>query len=390
MNTIVITSYGTLGDNLPYIELGKALKKRGHQVRMAVNEAMHPYVLKAGLQVFAVGRPKMGPQEVQRYAHEWNHWTRLRTQSPDIGEIKIKSQGFTYDPIDSMSSVLEAANDADMLISCPFQYKVAEMITNKINICLVRSCVTPSYLCFPRSENERQKASPYGLQNAKNLNRFIFAASPYFCKLLPEYSQVHQTGFWFYEDPDWSSWQPSQELREFVEGEPAPLVLSYSSVPVENPQEFVEVHVRAAAKLNRRILIQQGWANFNESYLPSDIDKNHVMFIDGLISQDWLFSHAAALITHGGVGTIARSLCNGCPMVVEPLGNDQFYNALQLLKLRVGAPMDSQKLTVDGIANILHKKVLTPDYKRRSVAVGEKIKAEQGLITACDLIESWL
>ena len=94
---------------------------------------------------------------------------------------------------------------------------------------------------------------------------------------------------------------------------------------MENAQEVVEVHVRAAAKLGRRILIQQGWADFNESYLPSDIDRENVMFIDGLISQDWLFSHAAALITHGGVGTIARSLRNGCPMLVEPLGSDQFY-----------------------------------------------------------------
>ena len=45
---------------------------------------------------------------------------------------------------------------------------------------------------------------------------------------------------------------------------------------------------------------------------------------------------------------------------------------------------------MDGLASVLQKKILTPDYKRRAVEVGEKIKAEQGLITACDLIENWL
>ncbi len=385
MSTIVITSYGTLGDHLPYIELGKALKTRGHQVRMAVNEAIHPYVVKAGLEGFAVGRPMMGPQQVRRYAQEWNHLPLVRAQSQDPATTRNK--GFLYDPVDSMCSLLEACNGADMLISCPLQEEVAKMITDAVNICWVRSCLTPFYLCFHESENEHQTFSPYSSLNAKDLNRFILAASPYFCQLPPKYSQIHQTGFWFYEDPDWSSWQPSQDLREFVEGEPKPLVLSYSSVPVENPQEVVEVHVRTAAKLGRRILILQGWADFNESHLPSDIERDNVMFLDGLISQDWLFSRAAALITHGGVGTIARSLRNGCPMLVEPLASDQFFNALQVLRLKVGAAMDFQKLTVDGLASILQKKVLTLDYKRRAVEIGEKIKAEQGLITACDLLD---
>lgn len=277
-----------------------------------------------------------------------------------------------------------------MVISCLLQDPVAARVADIYNICWVRSSVTPFPLCFSKAETEGQTNYPDSWRNTKDFSRFILAASPYFCQLLPEYSQVYQTGFWFYEDPDWSSWQPSKELREFVEQEPKPLVLSYSSVPVENPQEVVEVHVRAAAKLGRRILIQQGWAGFNESHLPSDIERDNVMFANGFIAHDWLFSRAAALITHGGVGSIARSLRNGCPLLVEPLGHDQFFNALQVLRLGVGAAMDSQKLTADGIASVLQKKILTPDYKRRAVEVREKIKAEQGLITACDLIENWL
>ncbi|MBN3887240.1 MAG: glycosyltransferase [Nostoc sp.] len=387
MSTIVITTYGTLGDHLPFIALGKVLKTRGHQVRMVVNQAIHPYVLKAGLQVADVGRPQIGPQEAQRYAREWNHLPLLREESL---ETTKSVSAFDHNLIDSVDCVMEACHDADLLISCSLQKRVAAMTADIYDICWVESCVTPFFLCFPKSETENQASSGDSLQNTKDLNRLILAASPYLCELLPEYSHAHQTGFWFYEDPDWIDWQPSQELKEFVEQEPKPLVLSYSSVPVENPQEVVEIHVRAAAKLGRRIVIQQGWAGFNESHLPLDIERDNVMFLDGLISHNWLFSRAAALITHGGVGTIARSLCNGCPMLVEPLGNDQFYNALQVLRLGVGSVMDSQKLTVDGIANILQKKILTPDYKKRAVEVGEKIKAEQGLIEACDLIESWL
>ncbi|WP_375512532.1 glycosyltransferase [uncultured Nostoc sp.] len=385
MSTIVITTYGTLGDNLPYIELAKALKNRGHKIRMVVNEAVHSYVLKAGLEAVTSGRLRMGPEELRRDAQLWNQLSLLRGQSSD----KTKFVKHKNDRMDARNRLLESCSDADMLISCFVEDSLAAEIADNHNLCWVRSCVTPFYQCFSQPERKRSPHFDSWL-DTKNSNRFILAASPYFCQLSPEYSQVHQTGFWFYEDSDWSNGEPSQEIREFVEQEPKPLALSYSSVPVENPQEIVEVHVRAAAKLGRRILIHQGWADFNQSHLPSDIDRDNVIFANGFIAHDWLFSRAAAVITHGGIGTIARSLRNGCPVLVEPLAYDQFFNALQVQKLGVGAAMDSDKLTADRIANVLDKKVLTPDCKRRAVEVAEKINAEQGLIAGCNLIESWL
>ena len=390
MSTIVITSYGTLGDNLPYIALGKVLKTRGHQVRMVVNEAVKSYVLKAGLEAVAIGLPRIGPEEVRRNAQRWNQLPFVRTRS--LGEAKSKelSTQQKHNMINGVDCLFEACHDADMLISCYLQDRLAAMVTDICAVCWVRSSVIALPLCFSKPEPETEHSIRNSWRNTNNSNRSILAASSDFCQLSPEYSQVYQTGFWFYENSDWSGGEPSKEIREFVEQEPKPLVLTYSSVPVENPQEIVEVHVRAAAKLGCRILIQQGWADFNESHLPLDIDRDNVMFATGLIGHDWLFSRAAAVISHGGVGTIARSLRNGCPMLVEPFGYDQFFNALQVQNLGVGTAMELQKLTVDRVANVLQKKILTPDYKRRAVEVGEKIKAEQGLITACDLIESWL
>ena len=385
MSTIVITSYGTLGDYLPYIELAKVLKNRGHKIRMVVNEAVHSYVLKAGLEAFSTVDSRIGSEEVRRNAKRWNQLGLLRRQPLD--KIKVKKK---RNIMDRVKPLLKVCHDADMLISNFGEDRLAAVIADVYDICWVRSSVSPFYQCFSNPEMKRQPSYDSWWLDTKNSNHFILASSPHFCQLPPKYSQVHQTGFWFYEDSDWSGKEPSKEIKQFVEQQPKPLVLSYSSVPVENPQEIVEVHVRAAAQLGRRILIHQGWADFNQSHLPSDIDQDNVMFADGFIAHDWLFSRAGAVITHGGVGTIARSLRNGCPVLVEPLGFDQFFNAIQVLKLGVGAAMDSQKLTADRVANVLDKKVLTPDYKRRAVEFAEKINAEQGLNTACDLIENWL
>src|SRR5947209_4689771 len=64
---IVISSIGTMGDFVPFVPLAKALKARGHQVRLAVNEAMAYLFRQAGLDVVACG-PRFGPEEARRVA----------------------------------------------------------------------------------------------------------------------------------------------------------------------------------------------------------------------------------------------------------------------------------------------------------------------------------
>jgi UDP:flavonoid glycosyltransferase YjiC (YdhE family) len=190
-------------------------------------------------------------------------------------------------------------------------------------------------------------------------DRFVLGSSAHFSQPAKDYSHAVQTGFWFYEDPDWLNWQPDAKLLRFMEQDPKPLVLSFSSQPLEDSRSVVEVHVRAAAKLGRPILIQQGWADFNEKHLPDDCDRSQVMFT-GFMPQDWLFSRASALIHHGGIGTTARALRNGCPMLVEPYGNDQFFNAKQIVFHKVGAAMHPMRLQADEVAGVLQNKVVLP------------------------------
>jgi UDP:flavonoid glycosyltransferase YjiC (YdhE family) len=152
--------------------------------------------------------------------------------------------------------------------------------------------------------------------------------------------------------------------------------------------KVLELHVQAATKLGRGLLVHRGWANFNESMLSDRCDGNSVMFVD-FIPQDWLFSQAGAVIHHGGIGTIARALKNDCPMLVEPYGNDQFFNAKRVVGLKVGVAVHPKKITPDGLAKILETKVLTDECKKNTQDLGAKIRAENGLKTACDLIVNY-
>jgi UDP:flavonoid glycosyltransferase YjiC (YdhE family) len=77
-------------------------------------------------------------------------------------------------------------------------------------------------------------------------------------------------------------------------------------------------------------------------------------------------------------------------MLVEPYGNDQFFNAKQILSLKIGAAMHPHRITADGLAHILQTKVLSDECKQNVQAIDAKIRKENGLETASNLIESWL
>ena len=413
MATIVITSHGTLGDNLPLVALGQALKVRGHRVVMAIGEPMHPYALKTGLEVVSHGRLRIGQAEAQQNPQSWNHLSGNR-ESTDEDICAM----FWEHLVEGVPAILAACQEADLLISTPQQDLVAAITHEKLGIPWISASVTPSLHCLkpkqrktPQTETDTKKPSlgeqmcqmvqqmrlsldlaeltSEQLEQYHRCDRLILASSAHFSQPTAEYSQAVQTGFWFYEASEWSSWQPEHSLQEFMEQERKPLVLSFSSQPLENSRSVVEVHVRAAANLGHPILIQQGWADFNQEPLPPACDRDQVMFT-GFMPQDWLFARAAALIHHGGIGTTARALRNGCPMLVEPYGNDQFFNAKQIVLHGIGAAMHPMRLRVEEVTRVLQKKVLTPDYKQRAEALSAKIQQETGLETACNLIENWL
>jgi len=413
MVAIVITSHGTLGDNLPLVALGQALKERGYRVLMAIGEPMHPYALKAGLEVVSHGRLPIGQEEAQEDPQSWNHLSGNReSKDEEISEM------FWEHLVEGVPAILAACREADLLISTPQQDLVAAIAHEKLGIPWISASVTPSLHCLKRKQSKtshtetdakepslgeqmRQMVQQMRLSldlaelTSEQLGQYhrcdhlILASSAHFSQPTVEYSQAVQTGFWFYEAPDWSSWQPESNLRKFMEQEPKPLVLSFSSQPLEDSRSVVEVHVRAAANLGHPILIQQGWADFNQEHLPPNCDRDQVMFA-GFMPQDWLFARAAALIHHGGIGTTARALRNGCPMLVEPYGNDQFFNAKQIVLHGIGAAMHPMHLRVEEVTRVLQEKVLTPDYKQRAETLSSKIQQETGLEMACNLIESWL
>jgi UDP:flavonoid glycosyltransferase YjiC (YdhE family) len=405
MARIVISSAGTMGDFVPFVALGKRLQARGHRVLMAVNPAMLSLADDARLEAAPCGRA-FGHEEARRRAFVFDHWSRFSDQ-------EIRNQWRYIDIDQCYRELAVACRDADLLVASTLHW-AAPMVHEKLGIPWITASVLP--MQFPHADcpappmtEQDQRLMPELLHHLNPIredlgfgklafdewsyyqysNRSILlASSRHFSQpRLDHLPQARMTGFWFDDDP--GEWSADPELLDFLDVEPGPLVLTFSSLPVQDAARVVELHMEAAARLGRRLLIQRGWAQLDPSALPGEVTPEAVRFT-GSLPHAWLFPRAAAIIHHGGVGTTARALRCGRPMLVEPYGNDQFFNARRVLGLGVGAAMHPHKLTATGLTRILEEKVLTADVRRNALELGARLQAEDGLTVACDLIEQQL
>ena len=105
------------------------------------------------------------------------------------------------------------------------------------------------------------------------------------------------------------------------------------------------------------------------------------------VPQVELLRHASVFVTHGGFNSTKEALSQGVPLVVLPLGADQFHTAerVEALGLGVGVPPDDRDAA--RLRTRVRKVLEVPDYRRRATAFAAEIAALPPLSEAVRLIE---
>lgn len=102
----------------------------------------------------------------------------------------------------------------------------------------------------------------------------------------------------------------------------------------------------------------------------------------------WLVPRAAALVHHGGVGTVSQGLAGGVPQVVMPMGFDQFDNAARLKRLGVGASLSRNRFRGPRLAAVLTGLLGDERVATRCRNVAARFAGARGLAAAADEVEA--
>ena len=417
---ILITTYGTLGDVQPYVALGKGLLHCGHQVILGTSERFRDFVEDHGLTfghmdegLLAIIDTDMGKAMLENTTNLFDVAKQNIKLGKQLKPLQIAQLRETWELAKSVKP--------NFLLYHP-KTGAAPHIAEKLGI--GSALVTPIPMLVPTSEWPFPVLSGVKLGGWYNRLSYtiITALSGIFLgkyirtfrhdiglkpmtkfdllkngegqdipvlhtvseSVLPRPSDwptsAYMTGYCFLDRE--KDWQPPSGLRDFLDAGPPPVYIGFGSMAGSNPQQLAGTVIEALQQAEVRGIIATGWGGLKPKLLPDSILK-----IESA-PHDWLFPWLSAVVHHGGAGTTAAGLRSGRPSVIVPFFGDQPFWGRLVHSLGAGTkPIPRKKLTADQLAVAIREAISNPDLQKRAEDIGKKIRQEDGINNAVNVIE---
>lgn len=103
-----------------------------------------------------------------------------------------------------------------------------------------------------------------------------------------------------------------------------------------------------------------------------------------------VFPACAAVIHHGGIGTIAQCLRTGVPSLVVPGGMDQPFNAARAMQCKAGVWIPRKRYTARRAEKYLKALLCPPTYQEHARTLQARAMQEDGVAAISAAVEQVL
>ncbi len=403
MRFLVLT-YGTDGDTRPLTALSRALMDAGHEAHLLADRATlgtaaalavpaTPIAgdirkaLQPGAGLFEKNSVNHTARELARIANEnAEQWLRTAVQIGEGCDALILSglAGFIglsaaeYLRVPAIGTGLFPLTPTAEFASPFLQPGKIPRILNRFSHHFINGVLWRSF----RKVTNEARARVCGLPPRKPLwvgHPMLYGVSP---ALLPRPADwpgnALMCGQWL---PPTKQWTPPESLNEFLAAGEPPIYIGFGSMGGFDPKHLLQSIVSGLQ--GRRALFYAGWSGVNTAELPGNI---HVV---GDTPHDWLLPRTSLAVHHGGSGTSHSATRAGIPSVVVPFAGDQPFWADRLHAAGVAARLTSWKALDASSFSESIRYAESEEVRARARALGEKMRAEDGLATAVRAIEQF-
>ncbi|QLH24140.1 glycosyltransferase family 1 protein [Streptomyces sp. Rer75] len=405
---VSLQTFGTRGDVHPFVALGIGLRERGHDVTVATALDFKAMVEQAGLEFREI------PGRTTDHFSNPAVIKSIRKSSSSIRTAMAMERPGKDEFVDAVEKMQEAAEGADFTLTslitraCGFAgldkpwgtvswwpitatrefraYKTPDLPLGPLYTKFTHAMSAqmewaawhrPAVNGFrARRGLPPLKKSPMGGLGTEQ--PVLYPYSPSFMPPPGDWpANTHVTGYWIWERPEE---EPPADLVDFLDSGTKPLLLALGSAwPVYGERTFHLVR-DAVRHAGRRLIVVGG---------PEGTASDEVFRVPE-VDYGWLFPKVAAVIHGGAFGTTADALRAGVPQLTVPCWADGPYWADRLAELGVAAPpVPFQKMTAAQLRQAVHTVVNDPRPAEQAARIGERVRRDRGVETACDLIESW-
>ena len=407
----ILASMGTDGDVLPYVGLGAALRARGHRVTLAASEPFAALAARAGLDFECL----FTRDEHQELLSNPDFWHPLKGGA--IGaRWGVRFFGRHYAQFERLArqpdSIL-VTNPALLMVRVVHEKLGTPMATMLLQPWMIGSDTRPPVmpvlrLTLPRRAPRVAKRLYWRAIDAfgdwlmaRELNdlraslglprlRRIFQwwMSPQLIlAMFPAWfgdpqadwpPQVRLTHFPMYDGA--ADHQLDDDLLNFCTQADPPVAFTFGT-GMMHARKMYHQCVEACRILGVRGVFVTKYA----SQLPDPMPPfaRHVQFAP----YRQLFPRCAAVVHHGGVGTLAEALAAGTPQLVLPISWDQFDNAIRVKQLGAGDWLKPARRSAAEIAQALSG-LLADKALERSKEIRRRFGTSGALNAAADHLEA--
>lgn len=413
---VAIVTMGTRGDVQPYVAIGRALRERGHEVVIGVDDDHAAMIRAHGLEHRRAGgsfrallETDLGrawltsadsPRKYAKYARElfgplqqaWCEDADRAVEGCDGVAFYALATGALHAaerrklPAIALTPWPLAPTRAHAPVVAPWLEAMPGLVKLGLGHLIMRFAFS-TFNDAHDAYRARVGLRPY---RAKDVLHFVLESGVPTIQLFSEavlprprdWAERHRVaGFSFLPN---SNYEPPTTLAEFMNNGPPPVYLGFGSMTGFEPGELAGLAARAARLAGVRVVIGSGWAGLAPR--PSE----DVFVVDEL-PHDWLFPRVAAVVHHGGVGTFAEGLRAGKPTVIAAFFGDQPFWGRINERLGTGPrALRRDNLTAKALAAAIRAALNEPGYRARAVEVSRRIREEDGAARAAELIERHL
>jgi len=210
----------------------------------------------------------------------------------------------------------------------------------------------------------------------------LVACSPAFLDRPDDWPACHRM-CGFVELPSHEHEAVSREVDAFLSSGPAPVFMGFGSLmPIAgnvHSDDTLRTFEEAARRAGCRAIIQS----------DADLASTEGVLYVKRTPHKLVFPRCAAVVHHAGAGTTHATLRAGVPSIPVPHVSDQFGWSEELQRLGVApSPLRRTRLTAAALASRITETLNDPTKKAAAMSMRARMQTDNGAETAAGLIES--
>ena len=375
---VLVATVGTLGDVLPAIAVGRLMAGRGHDVVVFADPDYADLVRQSDLEIDAVGQPGF----LRSLVAEPDYWHSDRC-------FHVFAKRVVLPNIKPMMKGIERRARRGRTVVAAFSYAFgAKFAAREAGLPLARLFIQPAALdCDSPFARKMSAIQAYfgsvgrtlTAGNATDTSAVVGLFPHWFCPQKTKLRPGSITAGFPIDDGTAAQSMPRM-LTDFLDAGPAPVVLLARGDPVRN-RDLKEQAQAACRSLGQRLIVLGGEdAPF--------ADENACLL--AFAPFDRLLPRVAAVVHHGGIGTIAHALAAGAPQLALTSNFETPENAAAVTALGIGTAMPAGEAAPNRLQHALKSLLTSPHVSARCVEMAARMRSDNPFERVADVIEQRL